>query len=111
MPGLFFAGDAVATTTPNFGRGLATSLMQVRELLRLLDAHGPDLGEAGEEFDAVCEGKDAALVEDHFHMDPPTPALAGEDDELGERLPSDLTTAALPADPTHGLQAMAPYSP
>ncbi|HVD23152.1 MAG TPA: hypothetical protein VNC23_08665, partial [Lapillicoccus sp.] len=38
LAGLVFVGDAVCTTTPNFGRGLATTMLQVDELLRLLDA-------------------------------------------------------------------------
>ena len=33
-------GDAVCTTTPNFGRGITTSLLQAQELLRLVDEHG-----------------------------------------------------------------------
>ena len=37
LPGLYFVGDAVCTTTPTFGRGMATSLLQARELLRLID--------------------------------------------------------------------------
>ena len=103
LPGLFFAGDAVATTTPNFGRGLATSLMQVRELLRLLDAHGPDLGAAGEEFDAWCEANMRPWVEDHVHMDHALRRRwAGEDVDLSERVPSDLIMAAMPADPRIG---------
>lgn len=109
LPGLFFAGDAVATTTPNFGRGLATSLMQVRELLRLLDVHGPDLGSAGEAFDAWCEATMRPWVEDHVHMDGALRRRwAGEDVDLRERLPSDLIMAAMAADPRIG-EAMAPY--
>ena len=37
LPGLFFVGDSVATTTPVFGRGLTTTLRQVETLMRLVD--------------------------------------------------------------------------
>jgi hypothetical protein len=37
LPGLVSVGDAVCTTTPNFGRGSALSMLQVQELLRLID--------------------------------------------------------------------------
>ena len=40
LPGLIFVGDAVCTTTPTAGRGVATSLMQAQQLLFLLDRHG-----------------------------------------------------------------------
>jgi len=35
--GLVFVGDAVCTTNPALGRGVTTSLLQARELLRLLE--------------------------------------------------------------------------
>src|SRR4051812_15296559 len=37
-PGLVSVGDAVATTTPIFGRGVATTFLQILQLLALLDA-------------------------------------------------------------------------
>jgi len=100
LSGLFFAGDAVATTTPIFGRGLATSLVQVRELLRLCDVHGTDLTSAGEAFDAWCEANMRPWVQDHVHMDEARRRRwTGEDIDLTERVPSDLILAAIPADP------------
>ncbi len=69
LPGLIFAGDAVATTTPNFGRGDATTLLQARQLLQLLDQHGTDAEAAGESFDAWCHGQIKPRVDDHVHMD------------------------------------------
>ena len=54
LPGLVFAGDAVCTTTPMFGRGITTSLLQCQELLRLIDEHGTDAVAVGEGFDAWC---------------------------------------------------------
>lgn len=100
LSGLFFAGDAVATTTPNFGRGLATSLVQVRELLRLFDVHGSDLTSIGEAFDAWCDATMRPWVHDHAHMDEAhRRRWAGEDIDLTQRVPSDLILAAIPADP------------
>jgi hypothetical protein len=65
LAGLVFVGDAVCTTTPNFGRGLATTMLQVDELLRLLDATLDVTGspttsrltDVGEAFDAWTEAK------------------------------------------------------
>lgn len=92
LRGLVFAGDAVCTTTPNFGRGITTSMMQVRALLALLDARTVGLEEA---FDAWCEANMRPWVEDHVHMD--EVALRrwrGADLDLEQRLPSDLVMAA-----------------
>ena len=43
LPGLVFVGDSVCTTNPTLGRGVTTSLLQARALLRLLDEHPHDL--------------------------------------------------------------------
>jgi 2-polyprenyl-6-methoxyphenol hydroxylase-like FAD-dependent oxidoreductase len=92
LPGLVFVGDAVCTTTPNFGRGITTGMMQVRELLRLVDASTDDLEE---EFDAWCEANMRPWVEDHVHMDEASlRRWRGADLDLDERLPSDLIMAA-----------------
>ena len=48
LPGLVFLGDAVATTTPTFGRGLTTTLLQARHLLKLIDEHGAYAAAVGE---------------------------------------------------------------
>lgn len=109
LPGLFFAGDAVATTTPVFGRGIATSLLQVRELLRLLEEHGRDLGSAGQAFDAWCEAAMRPWVEDHVYMDGDLRRRwAGGEVDLSHRLPSDLVVAAVPSDPRIAA-GIAPY--
>jgi len=50
-PGLVTAGDAVCTTTPNFGRGITISLRQAHELLRLMDEHEDDVETVGYAFD------------------------------------------------------------
>ena len=69
LPGLVFVGDAVCTTTPMFGRGVTTSLLQARELLALLDAGPPDVASVGEAFDAWCGAHMRPWVEDHVRMD------------------------------------------
>ncbi|MEO8829232.1 FAD-dependent oxidoreductase [Lapillicoccus sp.] len=108
LPGLVFVGDSVCTTTPNFGRGLATSMMQVDALLRFVDealdpAGTPtadQLTGVGEEFDAWCEAHMRPWVEDHDLMDSSLRRRwAGEDLDLSSRIPSDLVMAAAEVDP------------
>jgi 2-polyprenyl-6-methoxyphenol hydroxylase-like FAD-dependent oxidoreductase len=110
MPGLLFVGDSVCTTTPVFGRGIATSLTQAREVLALLDAHGSDVDAAIEAFDAWSEVNMLPWVEDHVRMDDATQRRwAGEDIALDERLPSDLILAAAAQQPAIG-PAIGPYA-
>jgi 2-polyprenyl-6-methoxyphenol hydroxylase-like FAD-dependent oxidoreductase len=53
LPGLIHLGDAVCTTNPTAGRGIATSLMQARQLIRLLDG-STDLEAVTLAFDNWC---------------------------------------------------------
>ena len=103
LPGLVSVGDAVCTTTPNFGRGLALSMLQVQQLLQLIDDRGEDPEAVGESFDQWCEGAMRPWVEDHMAMDD---ALArrwlGEDLDLSIPLPSDRILAAAQIDPNIG---------
>ena len=69
LPGLFFVGDSVATTTPIFGRGITTTLWQCEALLSLLDHDTADLAGAGYAFDAWSADAMRPWVEDHLHMD------------------------------------------
>ena len=99
LPGLIFAGDSVCTTTPNFGRGVATSLLQAQQLLHCFDTYGADLASVGESFDAWCGTHMRPWVEDHVHMDESLRRRwAGEDVDVSTRLPSDLIMAAAEAD-------------
>src|ERR1700722_16611135 len=101
LPGLVFAGDAVATTTPTFGRGIATTLMQAQQLLRLTDEHGTDTGALGESFDAWCAERIKPWVDDHVQTDEAIQRRwAGEGLDLSQPLPSDLILAAAEADPS-----------
>jgi 2-polyprenyl-6-methoxyphenol hydroxylase-like FAD-dependent oxidoreductase len=100
LPGLVFVGDAVATTTPTFGRGITTTFWQARQLLQLIDEHGADTAAIGESFDAWCAGQIKPWVDDHVHMDECTRRRwAGQDVDLSQPLPSDLILAAAQADP------------
>jgi 2-polyprenyl-6-methoxyphenol hydroxylase-like FAD-dependent oxidoreductase len=100
-PGLVFVGDAVATTTPTFGRGVATTLLQARQLLRLVDEHGTDAEAVGESLDAWCAEQIKPWVDDHVQMDEATRRRwAGEDLDLNQPLPSDLILSAAEADPS-----------
>ena len=109
LPGLVFVGDSVCTTTPNFGRGLTTSLTQVSELLRLVDVHGSDVEAIGEELDTWDEARMRPWVEDHITMDHAhARRWAGDDIDLSARLPSDVIMMAAAQDPSIG-EAVGPY--
>jgi 2-polyprenyl-6-methoxyphenol hydroxylase-like FAD-dependent oxidoreductase len=99
LPGLVFVGDAVATTTPTFGRGVTTTLLQARRLLQLIDEHGTDAVAVGESFDRWCIEQVMPWVDDHVDMDDWTRRRwAGQDIDLNQPLPSDLILAAGEAD-------------
>jgi 2-polyprenyl-6-methoxyphenol hydroxylase-like FAD-dependent oxidoreductase len=95
LPGLFFVGDSVATTTPVFGRGLTTTLWQCESLLSLLDQDSDDLVGVGLAFDEWSTATMRPWVEDHIHLD--TARVArwnGADIDVDTPLPSDLILAA-----------------
>ena len=101
LPGLVFVGDAVATTTPTFGRGITTTVLQAQQLLQLIDEHGTDTDAIGESFDAWCTEQIKPWVDDHVLMDDATQRRwAGKDVDLRQPLPSDLILAAAEADPS-----------
>jgi 2-polyprenyl-6-methoxyphenol hydroxylase-like FAD-dependent oxidoreductase len=109
MPGLVSAGDAVCTTTPNFGRGITTSLQQAQELLRLVDEHGEDVEALGYAFDDWCVTAMRPWVEDHVRMDDDMRRRwEGGDIDLTKRLPSNLILAAAETDPAIA-SAIGPY--
>ncbi|WP_435849253.1 hypothetical protein [Streptomyces lavendulocolor] len=99
LPGLLFAGDAVATTTPTFGRGITTTVLQVQKLLRLIDECGTEFNAIGEGFEAWCTGHIKPWVEDHIRMDEWTRRrLVGEVISPSEPLPSHIILAAAEVD-------------
>ncbi|WP_083706945.1 FAD-dependent oxidoreductase [Intrasporangium flavum] len=110
LPGLVFVGDSVCTTTPNFGRGITTSLLQVAELLRLVDEHGTDLEAVACGLDAFGEERMRPWVEDHVQMDSAQARRwAGDDVDLSGPLPSDVIMMAADRDPSIG-EAIGPYA-
>jgi len=111
LPGLLFAGDAVCTTTPIYGRGVATSLMQVAELLRLLDGAGAaDIDDVGEPFADWCEDHMRPWVVDHIEIDEGLGRRwGGQDIDLVARIPSDLVVQAASQDPAIG-EALGPWA-
>jgi 2-polyprenyl-6-methoxyphenol hydroxylase-like FAD-dependent oxidoreductase len=99
VPGLVSIGDAVATTTPIFGRGVTTTFLQVVQLLALLDSES-DAAAVGEPFDAWCETSMRPWVADHMDMDrDAVRRWEGGDVDLARRLPSDLILAATEREP------------
>ncbi len=88
VPGLVTVGDAVATTTPTRGRGVAMACMQIEALLRLLD-EGADPTTVAVAFDAWCEENIKPWVADHIAIDGGMERRwQGEDIDLGA--PADL---------------------
>jgi hypothetical protein len=59
----------VCTTNPALGRGVTTSLLQARALLRLLQEHPHDLADATLAFDRWCTDNIAPWFDDHVYCD------------------------------------------
>jgi 2-polyprenyl-6-methoxyphenol hydroxylase-like FAD-dependent oxidoreductase len=107
--GLIFVGDSVCTTNPAVGRGVTTSLLQARELLRLVEEHPHDLADATLAFDQWCTENIAPWFHDHVHWDAERARRwSGADIDLARPLPSDLIVAATEADPSL-FPLVAPY--
>ncbi len=91
----------MCTTNPVVGRGVTTSLLQARELLRLLEEHSHDLAAATLAFDRWCTDNIAPWYDDHVQWDADLARRwAGGDVDLSRPLPSDLVVAATEADPS-----------
>jgi 2-polyprenyl-6-methoxyphenol hydroxylase-like FAD-dependent oxidoreductase len=109
LDGLIFVGDAVCTTTPTAGRGVATSFMQAARLLELLDGHGSDLLTCSMAFENWCERHIQPWFDDHVAMDADqVHRWQGRDIDLSSPLPSDVILMAAEADPTL-MRAAGPY--
>ncbi|MFN8194312.1 MAG: FAD-dependent monooxygenase [Nocardioidaceae bacterium] len=99
LPGLVTVGDAVATTTPTRGRGIAMAYTQAEALLGLLD-DGADAATVAEPFGAWCDTQIRPWVDDHIAID--TEAVArwqGADVDLARPLTSDAVCVAAEVDP------------
>src|SRR4051794_15904982 len=103
--GLVAVGDAVATTTPTRGRGIAMAFMQVAALLAILD-QGADPSTVAEPFGGWCLANIEPWVADHIAIDGGmVRRWRGEDLDLSVPLTSDLIAAAAEADPRIGQHA------
>lgn len=109
LDGLIFVGDAVCTTNPSVGRGVATSLMQAQQLLRLLEEHRSEFISCSLEFEHWCAENIKPWFSDHVYWDAELlRRWSGHDVDLTRPLPSDLIMAATQADPEL-LQVVGPY--
>ena len=109
LPGLIFVGDAVCTTTPTAGRGVALSLLQARRLLELIDELAPDFEAVALAFHAWCEANVKPWFDDHVYWDADQARRwAGGDIDLTKRLPSDVIFTAAEADPSL-MELVGPY--
>ncbi|HET9945565.1 MAG TPA: FAD-dependent oxidoreductase, partial [Actinomycetes bacterium] len=100
LPGLVSVGDAVATTAPTAGRGIAMAATQIDELLRLLGEDPSGAVTVAEPFGAWADRRILPWVADHVAMDDAA-ALRwqGHDVDLSRPLPSDLVIAAAEVEP------------
>ena len=98
-PGLVTIGDAVATTAPTAGRGVALASLQIGALLRLLD-DGHDATDVAAPFGAWCDEHIRPWVDDHIAMDTATERqLDGGDLDLALPLSSSAIADAAQIDP------------
>jgi 2-polyprenyl-6-methoxyphenol hydroxylase-like FAD-dependent oxidoreductase len=99
-PGVLFVGDAVLTTNPAAGRGVALGMQQARHLLALLDAT-TDTAEVASEFDDWCVETMRPWYEDHVYWDrTELQRFAGQDLDLDARIPSDVIVECAQVDPS-----------
>ena len=107
-PGLVAVGDAVSSTTPTRGRGIAMACSQVLALLALLD-DGADPFCVAEPFGRWCDDNVEPWVADHVAIDGGTVRRwQGEDLDLGRPLTPDLIAEAVQVDSRIGPLA-SPY--
>jgi 2-polyprenyl-6-methoxyphenol hydroxylase-like FAD-dependent oxidoreductase len=100
VPGLIAVGDAVCTTTPLAGRGVALAFQQVQRLTAILTAYPGDVVAAATAFDDWCDARIRPWFDDHVRCDADRiRRWSGGDVDLSAPLPSDLIVAAAAADP------------
>ncbi len=98
-PGVIHVGDAVFSPSPMYGRGIATSLIQARALLELIDA-GHDRDSVTRRFDAWCTGRMLPWFHDQVLDDAGVIGMwDGGDLEIDGRLPSATITRAVAGEP------------
>jgi 2-polyprenyl-6-methoxyphenol hydroxylase-like FAD-dependent oxidoreductase len=98
LPGMIHLGDAVCTTNPTAGRGMATSLLQARKLLALLDEHA-DVVDVTNAFETYCSEQIRPWFDDHVSWDADlVRQFAGEDVDVSRPLTTGRIIAATEAD-------------
>jgi hypothetical protein len=99
LTGVVSVGDAVATTTPTAGRGVAMASMQIASLLELVDG-GADLFDVAVPFGERCDNEILPWVEDHMANDTERgQRWLGAEPDLARPLTSMTILEAAPADP------------
>lgn len=108
MPGVIFVGDAVLTTNPAAGRGVALGMQQARALVALLDEHGIT-ADAAAALDAWSDDNLRPWYDDHVYWDATElQRFAGHDLDLEARIPSDVVCDCAQVDPSI-MAAAGPY--
>jgi 2-polyprenyl-6-methoxyphenol hydroxylase-like FAD-dependent oxidoreductase len=108
VTGVAFIGDAVLTTNPAAGRGVALGLQQARTFVGLLEEKD-DVTEATAAFDAWAEQNLRPWYEDHRYWDETLlRRFAGLDLDLEARIPSDIVVDCAQVDPSI-MAAAGPY--
>ena len=109
LPGLIAVGDAVCTTTPLAGRGVALSLLQAHRLVDLVQTHPGDPAAVALALEDWCTAHIRPWFDDHLYTDADrVRRWAGGEIDLTRPLPSDLIAAAAEADPSLGA-VIGPY--
>lgn len=100
IAGVFFVGDAVCTTNPAAGRGVALGYRQARTLVDLIE-ESADHRAAALAFDAWCNEHVRPWYDDHVYWDATLlRRFRGEDLDLEAPIPSDVICAAAAVDPS-----------
>jgi 2-polyprenyl-6-methoxyphenol hydroxylase-like FAD-dependent oxidoreductase len=94
--GLFFIGDTVMATNPSMGRGAATGVLQVAELLAILADKDLTLGDAVLRLDAFDAEQMHPWFEDHLETDANfLRAVTGQDIDTESSINSALVVEAM----------------
>lgn len=105
VPGLVALGDAMSTTNPMAGRGVALGLRQADALLDMLDGSVDGLGQ---ELELWCDDNIRPWFEDHVWWDRTVrDRWAGKDLDVEGKIPSDVICATAALDASMGPVVMA----
>lgn len=106
--GVVFIGDALCTTNPAAGRGVALGMAQARTLVGMLEQDS-DLRSVAETFDNWCADNIEPWYADHVYWDATAlRRFAGEDIDVDARIPSDVIVECAQVDPSI-MAAAGPY--